>query len=198
MGGTYTKYFQKSKVFLYPLLGIEKGAKYVPAETYICWHDVYQPYDYKFICIYEEERDPNFITFETNVLRQNKLFENCFTNNSDGRHVFVFNYYDYKYDFDMFLDGRYSAFSTKTKNRIMAYFRNIGKISENIKSFLFPSEYHDVYAKAFEVKEELIKEVHEVCSKPNMEKETLIEKIPPELELLKNNSIYLDKTKTNE
>lgn len=80
----------------------------------------------------------------------------------------------------------------------MTYFKNVGKISKNIKSFLYPEEYHKVYADAFKVKEEIIKEVHEVCSKPNMEKETLIEKIPLELELLNNNSVYLDKRKTNE
>lgn len=198
MDGTYTKYFQKSKVFLYPMLGLEKGADFVPAETYVCWKDVYTPADYKYICIYEEERTPDFIKFEYNVLRENKYFENRFINNADGRHIFIFNYIDFKYDYDMFIDGRYSAFSQETKNRILKYFRNIGKISENIKSFLFPDKYHKVYAKAFKVKEELIKEVHEVCSKPNMQKETLLEKIPLELELLINNSLYLDKRQTNE
>ena len=29
MNGVYTGYFQKSKVFLYPLLGIRKGARFV-------------------------------------------------------------------------------------------------------------------------------------------------------------------------
>ena len=30
----FKTYFQKSKVFLYPLLGIAKGARYIPEETY--------------------------------------------------------------------------------------------------------------------------------------------------------------------
>ena len=33
----YKSYFQKSKVFLYPLLGIKKGIRFVPIETYIKW-----------------------------------------------------------------------------------------------------------------------------------------------------------------
>ena len=35
----YSKYFQKSKVFIYPLLGIKKGKKIVPKETYFIWND---------------------------------------------------------------------------------------------------------------------------------------------------------------
>ena len=198
MKSTYTKYFQKSKVFLYPLLGLEKGAEFVPAETYICWQGVYGIEDLKYVCVYENERNPKFIAFEHNVLRPHKLFENGFINNSDGRHVFVFSYSSYKYDYEMFCDGRYSAFSSSTKNKILRYFRNVGKLSDNIKSFLYPEDYHKIYANAFEVDEKVIKEVHEICSKPDMEKETLIEKIPVELDLLNNNSIYLDKEKTNE
>ena len=33
----FKTYFQKSKVFLYPLLGIAKGARYIPEETYMSW-----------------------------------------------------------------------------------------------------------------------------------------------------------------
>ncbi len=31
----YRKYFQKSKIFIYPLLGIKQGTKIVPIETYL-------------------------------------------------------------------------------------------------------------------------------------------------------------------
>ena len=31
----YRNYFQKSKVFLYPLLEIPKGTRFVPASTYV-------------------------------------------------------------------------------------------------------------------------------------------------------------------
>jgi hypothetical protein len=31
----YDKYFQKSKIFLYPLLGIKRGINIIPQETYL-------------------------------------------------------------------------------------------------------------------------------------------------------------------
>jgi hypothetical protein len=64
-------------------------------------------------------------------------------------------------------------------------------VSEYIESFLNPPEYHDVYAKSLNVSIDLIREVYEICSKPDIFKETLFEKIPEELQLLKNKSISL-------
>ena len=49
----YTKYFQKSKVFLYPLLGFKRGIKVVPSETYLAWDPFYIPEDIKYILINE-------------------------------------------------------------------------------------------------------------------------------------------------
>ncbi len=37
----YKEYFQKSKVFFYPLLNIPKGVHYVPVETYLGWEGEY-------------------------------------------------------------------------------------------------------------------------------------------------------------
>ena len=48
----YAKYFQKSKMFLYPLLGIKKGVDIVPSETYITWGNSIKPEDMKLICLY--------------------------------------------------------------------------------------------------------------------------------------------------
>ena len=47
MDAVYTEYFQKSKVFLYPLLNLKKGLDFVPIETYISWDGVYETSDYK-------------------------------------------------------------------------------------------------------------------------------------------------------
>ena len=52
MTGAYMQYFQKSKIFLYPLLDIRKGEEFVPVETYIYWDGLYDESDYKYICIY--------------------------------------------------------------------------------------------------------------------------------------------------
>ena len=46
----YTNYFQKSKVFLYPLLNVKNGIIKVPIQTYIAWDSVYTPEYNKFLC----------------------------------------------------------------------------------------------------------------------------------------------------
>ena len=48
----YKSYFQKSKVFLYPLLGIKKGVRFVPVQTYISWNDIYPKDKHKLLCLY--------------------------------------------------------------------------------------------------------------------------------------------------
>jgi hypothetical protein len=48
----YRKYFQKSKIFLYPLLDIRRGTSVVPEETYVAWDDKYAPEDMKLVCVY--------------------------------------------------------------------------------------------------------------------------------------------------
>ena len=53
----YTKYFQKSKIFLYPLLEIKRGTFIVPNETYISWNDKINSEDMQLICIYKPEKN---------------------------------------------------------------------------------------------------------------------------------------------
>ena len=52
----YKKYFQKSKIFIYPLLDIKRGTQIVPSETYLAWNDLYSPEDKKLICVYNAEQ----------------------------------------------------------------------------------------------------------------------------------------------
>jgi len=51
----YKSYFQKSKVFLYPLLGIRKGVRFVPIETYISWKNY--PEINSLICVYHIDKN---------------------------------------------------------------------------------------------------------------------------------------------
>lgn len=192
MMDTYTQYFQKSKVFLYPLLGIKKGENFVPAETYICWDKLYDVNDYKFIIIYESERNERYKLFEDRILKKHAHLE-LSIDLSNNKQLCVFDYSKYKHDYEMFVLGKYSKFSINTKNKILKYFGKVGKISDYIKSFLNPEEYHEIYAETLMVSLDEIKLVHEVCSIPNIKKETLFEKIPDEIALLKDNSISLDK-----
>ena len=54
----YKKYFQKSKIFIYPLLDIKRGSPSVPTETYISWKENYNSEDIKLICLYKTTNDP--------------------------------------------------------------------------------------------------------------------------------------------
>ena len=56
----YKKYFQKSKVFLYPLLKIKRGTSVIPSETYLAWNDTVSPDDMKLVCLYHPREDVEY------------------------------------------------------------------------------------------------------------------------------------------
>ena len=69
----YSKYFQKSKVFIYPLLGIKKGNKIVPKETYFIWNDEISIEDMKLVCLYDIKDTKEYIDFEKTLLNHPRL-----------------------------------------------------------------------------------------------------------------------------
>ena len=71
----YTDYFQKSKVFLYPLLGIGRKATYVPKQTYICWDNVYSTEDCKLILEYKTKPTVAFKKFASRYLDKHVMYE---------------------------------------------------------------------------------------------------------------------------
>jgi hypothetical protein len=191
MSNAYMQYFQKSKIFLYPLLDIRKGKDFVPIETYICWDGLYHTNEYKYICVYDTPRSLKFNNFEKSCLLSHPLID--YQEQNKDKQIYVFDYFKYKHDFDMFLNGQYSKFSIKTKEKILNYFGEIGKISGYIKSYLNPEEYHEIYAEALDVNINIIKQTHELCTPPDLTKETLFKKIPDDIALLKNNCLLLKK-----
>ena len=62
-----------------------------------------------------------------------------------------------------------------------------------ITSFLSPDDAHENYANALGVDVESIQDVYEVCSIPDLDKETFHETNEILISLLNKNSIYLDK-----
>jgi len=191
MNSAYTQYFQKSKVFLYPLLKLKKGIDFVPIETYICWDGVYSENDFKFLCVYHCERNDKFKKFESKYLKDHKMLENIILLSED-KQLYVFDFSIYKYDFKRFVEGKYSKFSIGTKKLILNFFGSVGNISEYITSFLDPEPYHETYADALQVSVKSIQDVYEVCSIPDLEKEKLKSEFPLEIELLKNKYISLN------
>ncbi len=71
----YTKYTQKSRMFLYPLLGIKRGSAVVPNETYVSITNMYKPEDMKLVCLYHLRQDLEFRMFEKSKLSGNSRFD---------------------------------------------------------------------------------------------------------------------------
>lgn len=184
MSVVYTDYFQKSKVFLYPLLKLKKGIAFVPEQTFFAWEGIYKPEECKFLCLYNTKLDSKFLKFELDYLNNHPLLEACFRLD-DCNQLYVFDMIKYKHDVYSFIKGGYSNFSLDSKALIEGFFGSVGNISNYVDTFLYPEEYHEDYAEFLGVSLSIIENVHELCTAPDQEKETLIEKVPLELEIFK-------------
>ena len=188
----YKSYFQKSKVFLYPLLGIKKGIRFVPVQTYIKWdHSLIDSKDI-LICAYaiknstnnqeEIERKKAFNIFIDQYLKTNELYHS--RHNTDTLELIVFDLSYFKNDLKKFKEGKYSEFSLITKKIIMEFFGNIGTIAEYMESYLYPKKYYEVYSNILNISIETLEDVTELCDKPDLDKEDYKKKIL-ELQLFK-------------
>lgn len=169
----YKKYFQKSKIFLYPLLDIKRGTSVVPKETYVSWENTLAPEDMKLICVYHTRTDAEYINFEGNVLLKHSRL--CDYVKADAvTSVFTFDFSDLSDDWDHFINGRYSKMDIKIKRRILDFFDSNSGNYYYVNSYLFPIPHFKLYAELLDVPVELVKSVGELCDKPNFEKENLV------------------------
>jgi len=189
----YTDYFQKSKVFLYPLLGIGRKATYVPKQTYICWDNVYSTEDCKLILEYKTKPTVAFKKFASRYLDKHVMYED-YLELSDNKVIYIFNLFkNYKSDYDRFIKGNYSQLSLGAKVLILDFFGEADKAGEYIHTFLSPEESFKAYADYFDIEEEVLFKIGELCSIPDMVKETLIDNKHSLYQLLKKESIHLTK-----
>ena len=169
LGSLYNKYFQKSRVFLYPQIQIPKDVGIFPAETFVKWDKITEK-DRKFICVYKKREGSAFKLFEDTQIRKHKMFYSI--SETDKHKIIVFNFESIKDDWDKFLNGKYSKFSYQSKKNISGYFGSKTSQSVYIDSYINPHKYFEMYSKLLnESAEDLIK-VGELCDKPNWEKET--------------------------
>tara|TARA_B110000008_G_C16963166_1_gene560984 strand:- start:682 stop:1290 length:609 start_codon:yes stop_codon:yes gene_type:complete len=174
----FSEYFQKSKIFLYPLLGIEKGADFVPHETYISWRDEYSIDDMFLLCLYKEKSTKAFEEFEYEFLLGNKHFFKYYKL-KPSYHLYVFDLRMYPQSWVAFQKGMYSKMYTREKDTLQDFFGIDGILGETVESYLYPEYYHDDYAEKLEVNIEMLQEVHETCSKPDLVRENLLLKADP-------------------
>ena len=172
----YNKYFQKSRSFLYPVLGIKKSSAFTPSGTYISLPGKYGAEDMKLIVSFRYSDTAEFLEFEAQMLTGNPLFEECFKVREYS--IYVFDFQVYQNDWLQFLTGKYSKLSTVTKKAIKTYYGDKSSEYKYIDSYLYPDKYYDLYAKLLDVNVKDLKQIGELCDPWDMEKETL--KIPVE------------------
>lgn len=175
----YRDYVQKSRLFLYPALGIPRGHSVTPIETYVGWEDRFTPKDCRLICAYHLRNDDEFKLLEKVKLAGNPLFEE-FIQTDDKTGVYIFNFEDHAEDFKQFAAGKYSQFSKTHKAKILSFFKKYAKHHVYIESYLYPKKFIPIYAELLAVSKvdvpymnRLLTSVGELCSKPDMEKEYL-------------------------
>lgn len=190
MSIVYPQYFQKSKVFLYPLLQLRKGIAYVPIETFIGWGNEYTPSDSKFLCLYVIRKDDKFNLFEKETLKSHPLFH-TYHNLGNDFHLYVFDYSKYKYELHCFLEGSYSKFGIDAKNIILNFFSKNTPNAKYVNAYLYPNNHHHEYALDLDVPIAVIQSLYELCDKPDLTKEILSEEFHKIDDLLKTNSIPL-------
>lgn len=172
LNSIYKKYFQKSKVFLYPILGIKRGSNVVPIETYICWKGYYNSEDMKLICVYNINKNDEYDLFEKDVLlKHNRLFDLV---KIDSVAVLTFDFSDLGDDWNHFINGRYSKISLDFKKTILNFFDKYSGNYAYMHSYLIPEKYFNNYADLLGVDTDMIIKVGELCTKPDLDKETLI------------------------
>lgn len=175
----YKDYVQKSRIFLYPALDIKKGGSVTPIQTFTSWEGHYAKEDGKLILLYYLRQDEDFTAFEKQKLFGNPKFHD-FKVVEEGKGAYVFDFNEkHKEDWQHFVNGKYSRLSPGLKKQI----QNFHGVSNRgfIDAYLYPERYFKMYASVFTATnkdipemQDILKEVGELCSIPEHDKENLI------------------------
>lgn len=167
-----SQYIQKSRLFLYPILGLKRGMGVTPIQTYMCWKNKFSFEDYKFFATYHMRADLEFKKFEEIFLLKNKYFED-WIQLEDDKGLYIFDYSEIKEDYDHIIDGKYSHLSDKHKTKVLKFFNNNRANYDKINSYLYPQNFYEAYAKLLKVPITLLMGVGQLCSIPDFFEETL-------------------------
>lgn len=165
-------YIQKSRLFLYPLLGIRRGGSITPVQTYMTWDEMYNVNSCKFIAVYHLRDDQEFKVFEEAALMGNMLFENFFEL-EDGKGAYVFDFTPHRKEYKKIMHGKYSLLDEDYKVKVLKFFKNYKKHHAYIESYLYPELYFSNYATLLRVKISLLKSVGQLCDLPDLTQEVL-------------------------
>lgn len=170
----YNKYFQKSKVFLFPLTGLRKKDDFNPSFCGLSLDGIYTFSDLKLIVVYDIPSNPKqFYTFLNKKVKKSTIYETHFLNNDKTKEIVIFDLKIYKKELVHFYNGQYSKLSKHVKKSIMNYYGYDTTAWILIESYLNPESYFEDYAVLLGVSVRDIKTVGQLCDEPNLEKETI-------------------------
>lgn len=122
---------------------------------------------------YTQEVSNSWDNFELDYILSNPAFIKM--HETEDEYIYTFDMSDWKYEWNSFLAGRYSQFSKTAKDRILRYRWNDLKNSERNKMhcYLYPNkeECLRIFADDLKVSIEDLREVKELCSKPDFKLE---------------------------
>ena len=108
--------------------------------------------------------------FEKDVLlKHNRLFDLV---KIDSVAVLTFDFSDLGDDWNHFINGRYSKISLDFKKTILNFFDKYSGNYAYMHSYLIPEKYFNNYADLLGVDTDMIIKVGELCTKPDLDKET--------------------------
>jgi len=169
----YKRYFQKSRSFLFPVLGIKKAAPFVPLQTYLTWDDQYSLKDRNLIATYKKVEGRAWDTFMVETLLGNEMFNEYYETEEEDVIAVCFDLNFIEADYVNFLEGKYSALSKILKRKIRDFHGYDTPEWAYMETYLFPDKYITVYSKLLAVDEEHLKFTGQLCNIPDLEKEKL-------------------------
>lgn len=166
----YDTYIQKSKIFCYSVLGIQRGLKFVPKETYFSYAEEYRMEDCRLICHFDKCNEHGFTQFAQLILQKSSFFEKIISLSEKDK-LFIFNFTSEKNNWTHLINGRYSLLTRNYKFKIINFYKNNRESQELVKKLLFPDNHFEEFAKYLDVDAEIMKSVGELFDKPDFEKE---------------------------
>jgi hypothetical protein len=143
-------YIQKSKAFLYPLVGVPKTAPFAPTNTYMYWdgHDGMDNFEL-IVYFQHADNDQIFTQFAKQHILSNPKLVGCYKV-EDGS-VYIFDLIQYAEDVANFILGKYSEMKYKTKEKILQYHGANLVSNKQVKGYtihiaLCPQYYYKDYA----------------------------------------------------
>jgi hypothetical protein len=169
----YSKYFQKSKAFLFPLLGLPKFALTFEIETYLVLDNIVSLEDVNIVCKIKHNDSEDFFIYEKKYIDKSRYLVDKFENKELKETIYIFSLEDYREDYTNFLNGKYSKFSKDSKSIIKKYYTLYKNELDHFNSYLNPSDFLNLYTNLLNVDMDVLKEVGELCDKYDLNKETL-------------------------